>query len=516
MTGPRLLLSTVVGGLALAAAFPSLDFWPLAWVALVPWLLAVRGRGIGAAYGWGFVFGFVFNLAVLYWIPATISNYTVINEAAAVGLLVLLAAAVSGLVSFAPCAAVGEWLAGAGISRVVAYPVVWVVLEWSRNFVIAGFPWASLGYSQYRFLAVAQLAELGSVYAISALLIFVNASLAEFLIGGVSKHRRLAVAVAGAVLITVAFGGIRLATLPGADDAATLKVGLLQGNIAQSEKWDPANQDSTIDTYLELSSRAVESGARMVVWPEAAVPFLLARDPRRQRLADFAVENDVPLLVGSPGYDSRDGGPPKAYNQAWMVTPSGALAGPYDKIQLVPFGEYIPLFGLFGMVDVAVQSVGQFGRGLEYDVFEGPQVAGNGGGPARFSVLICYEGIFPALTRSFVTAGADFLVNISNDAWYGGTSAPYQHISMVALRAIENRVPIVRSTSTGITGVIGIDGRIRGATDLFVQDVVVDSINLGGVRGIYTLIGDLFVYVCLAALAGLIAVRIRLRGLLIR
>jgi len=506
-------------GLALAGAFPTLDLWPLAWLAMVPFLVVVRGRRPLTAYGWGLLCGVVFYSATLYWIPATVSNYTRIGPGAAAGLLVLLAATIAALFSFAPCAALAEWLAASGISRIVAYPIVWVVLEWLRTFAIAGFPWASLGYSQVQVPPVAQLAELGGVYAISALLVFINAALAEVVHSGWGKHRRLAVAMSVVIVAVCSFGWLRLASLRSASEEGSLMVGLVQGNIPQAIKWDPRIQDQTIDVYLELSRRAADLGAKLIVWPEAAVPFLLERDPRSARLQSFAVETGTTLLVGAPGYENRDGRD-VSFNQAWEITPEGKLVGPYDKMQLVPFGEYIPFFGLFGAVDVVVQSVGQFGRGKVPVVFDGPPIEraddSGQGRPARFGTLICYEGIFPALTRRFVERGADFLVNISNDAWYGRTSAPYQHIAMVALRAIETRVPIVRATNTGVTALIGIDGSVRRPTPLFERELVVDTVTIRPVRGIYTMIGDVFAYACILALAALVSIRLRLRSVLIR
>jgi len=507
----RALAYCAAAGIAVALAFPNFEIRSLAWVGMVPWMLAVRGRRPWVAYGYGFVTGLVCFGIVLYWIPATVSNFTRIDPYTAYGLLFLTAAAISALVSYAPCALIVEWLAAAGISRVVAFPIVWVVFEWSRNFVVAAFPWAALGYSQYDLFPVNQLAELTGVYGISALLVFTNATLVEVLVGGWRRHLRLLVAAAASIALVCAFGGLRLATLAGHGRAAALRVGLIQGNIPQQLKWDPDLQDKTIDSYIELSRRAIAQGAKLVVWPEAAVPFLLRRDERRSRLTNFADRNGIDLLVGAPGYEKRGAGVAKSYNQAWLIVPGKGLTEFYDKIQLVPFGEYIPLSFLFGSVDIAVESVGDFGRGDRYTIFSGPP-ARTAGKPTLFGTLICYEGIFPSLSRRLVARGARLLVNISNDAWYGSTSAPYQHLSMVTMRAIENRVPVVRATNTGITALIDATGRVRKATSLFVPAVVVDDVRLSPARGLYTRVGDSFVALCLLAFALLVFFRFRLRS----
>jgi apolipoprotein N-acyltransferase len=243
-----------------------------------------------------------------------------------------------------------------------------------------------------------------------------------------------------------------------------------------------------------------------VVWPEAAVPFYMGRDVRTLQILEMSRERDIDMLVGAPGLDDRGDGM-KPWNDAWLVRADGEVMGPYAKIQLVPFGEYIPLYGLFGMVEVAVEAIGQLGRGAELTIFETkPVVPTSADGkavsrPARFATLICYEGIFPKLTRAFATLGPDFLVNISNDAWYGDTAAPNQHLEMAALRSVENRLPMVRSTNTGVSAFVTDEGRIGGTTPLFHDDVVVETVLLRNVWSFYRLYGDVFLHCCQALVA---------------
>jgi apolipoprotein N-acyltransferase len=247
------------------------------------------------------------------------------------------------------------------------------------------------------------------------------------------------------------------------------------------------------------------------------VPFFLNHDPRRVRLQHFSDQTDAWLLVGAPGYERMPNGAPRQYNQAWMVAPQKGLDGPYNKIMLVPFGEYVPFGGLLGWVQKAVEAVGDFGRGTAPVVFEGPSVRGPAGNVnVELAPLICYEGIFPDLVRRFVAEHADILVNISNDAWYGRTSAPYQHLAMSAMRAVENRVPMVRSTNTGISAVVDPVGRIRSRTPLFEQVFFVDSVALVHGGSIYTRIGDVFVYACVLGSLGLAYLRRRLGAVSVR
>ncbi len=505
-------LACVAAGLSLAAAFPSLDLWPLAWLSLLPLLVCIRGRPLGTAFRRGWLFGLSFYLAVLYWIPSTIGNYTRIPVVAALLLLVLLAAVLAlGAGLFA---AGLEWMAAAGISRVVAAPVLWVAIEWTRTFFPVGFPWASLGYSQHSVLTVLQSADLAGVYGISALIVFVSAALAE-LRDGVARHRRLIAATVILFVVVLAYGRLRLAAVEGAGSTASIRVGLIQANVEQASKWDDRLQDEILARHMELSREAADRGARLVVWPEASLPFVFDSDDRSRVLVDFAAGRGTDMLVGAPGYGRRGGRPPMAYNEAWHISGEGRVSEPYDKIQLVPFGEYVPFGPLLAWVDRAVEVVGTFGRGTERVVFAGPEADFAGGRRrARFSALICYEAIFPALVRDFVRGGADFLVNISNDAWYGPTAAPHQHLAMAALRAVEHRMPLLRATNTGVSAVVAPTGRVLSASPLFETAVVVETVTVPEIASVYTAVGDLFVYLCLGTLALFVLIARAGRGIL--
>jgi apolipoprotein N-acyltransferase len=497
----------------LGLSLPSHDLWPLAWFGLVPMLLAIRGRAPRRAFAVAWVGWMAFSFVVLYWIAPTVSNYTRITAPLAIAVLLLLCAASAVFVGAFGAAL--EWLAAAGISRIVAAPTLWVTLEWLRTFFPAEFPWAFLGYSQYSVLAVVQIADITAIYGVSAVLVFVNAALAEMVRDGLRRHAGLAIATAAAVAVVLGYGFVRLAQVETARAFAEVPIGIAQGNVAQDEKWLPEKQGSTLDLYLRLSRKAVDEGARVVVWPEAALPFFLRYDPRARALQTFADETGASLLVGAPGFERpEDGGEPRQFNQAWLVVPEVGLEGPYDKIVLVPFGEYIPFGGLFGWVKVAVASVGEFGRGSRAVVFRGPEIASpQGPRPVGLAPLICYEGIFPDLVRRFVRGGADVLVNISNDAWYGRTSAPHQHLAMAAMRAVENRVPMVRSTNTGISAVIEPTGRIRSRTGLFEETTFVAQVGIVEGGSPYTRIGDVFAYACVAGVLVLLYIRRRLGSL---
>ena len=518
----------VLSGLLAAAAFPKLNLGFLAWVALVPMFVAVRGCGPGGALLRGWVAGVTFYFATLSWIAPTIDNFTRLPPPAAFALGLLLAAVCA--YNFAGAAVLTERLAAGGVTRLLAAPLAWVALEWSRTFVLGGFPWASLGYSQHGALHLIQIADLGGVYTVSALLVFVNLGFVE-IIADRRRVRRVLPWLVALPVLAMGYGAFRLAAVDRTAVEGTLDVAYVQGNVAQADKWNPDLQNEILIRHLELSAEAAAAGAELVVWPEASIPFDLAADRRAENLADFAQEHEIFILAGAPGVEADADGQELTYNRAWLLTPGRLVLGPYDKMQLVPFGEYVPLGGLFGLVDIVVHSAGALGRGDTPLVFAGPQLqelaADESGDPesgdraggdqpkevraARFGTLICYEGIFPALARRFAVDGADFLVNISNDAWYGDTAAPYQHLSMTVFRAIENRMPVVRATNTGVSAFIDARGAEGVRSSLFEPDIGLQRILVRSIGSPYRKVGDVFVYLCLLATLALL-VRARIVG----
>jgi len=500
-----------VAGVALAIAQPGFGAWPLAWVGLAPLLLAARGAAPRRAFRLGWLAGIVYYGIVLYWIAPTIATYTRIPMPLAI-VLELMLAAVTGVLIGAFSALV-EWLAASGISRVITAPAVWIVLEWARTFFPAAFPWGFVGYSQFAVLPIVQAADVAGIYGISALIVFVNAALVEVVRDGMRRHRTLVITTAAVIVTVLVYGFVRIGQVRSLD-GPTLRIGLIQANISQEQKWRPGLDDRILARHMALTASAVSRGAKLIVWPEAAVPFFFNLDERTTQIRDFARRGGVGLLVGAPGYEKRDGDTPRQYNQAWMIGPEGDVNGPYDKIRLVPFGEYVPWGGLFGLVQKAVEGVGDFGAGTSYVVFEGPPADGSSH-PTRASALICYEAIFPDLTRRFARAGAELLVNISNDAWYGRTAAPYQLLAMIAVRAVENRVPLVRATNTGVSAVVAPDGSVHGETPLFEEATIVEDVQLVRAFSLYTLLGDWLVYASILLVAGLGIVRLRSGSLLI-
>ena len=252
----------------------------------------------------------------------------------------------------------------------------------------------------------------------------------------------------------------------------------------------PKTLRATLDKYLRLTTEVAKQQPDLVVWPETATPFYFLADlPNTRTLVNKVEKLKKPLLFGSPGF-RRKGEQLTLYNRAYLLDSKGTVTDYYDKIHLVPFGEYVPWKKLLFFVDKLVQATGDFGAGKRAVVMALP--------PARIGVLICYEAIFPELSSNLANGGANLLVNITNDAWFGRSCAPHQHLSMAVLRTVENRIPMVRCANTGISGLIDAQGRILQASALFEDATMLGTLQLGNGNTIYSRHGDWFAWTCVA------------------
>jgi len=481
----------VFSGLLLVLIFPKFNLELLGWVALIPLLYAIQEEGLKNVFWLGWLTGVTWFLGSLYWVTVTMVRYGGLNFPLSVGVLLILAMYLALYVGF--FALTSRYLQmKAKLPLAVSAPVVWVALEYIRSFFFIGFPWNSLGYSQFLTGSVVQIAEFTGVYGVSFLIVLVNTTLYTIFFSYESRpfKRRLVGFGAFCLLLTLGYGFYTL-TRPRVSDH-TLTAAVVQGNIDQSVKWDPRHQEEVFNTYKRLSLQALPQKPELIVWPETAIPFYFNFDlKKREELIQLVKEMGVYLVFG--GMDAKRDPARKDYlyfNSAFFLSPEGKLLDKYDKIELVPFGEYVPYQKIFFFVDKITTAVGEIEPGSAYTVM-------TLGGDKNFGVVICFEVIFPNLVRKFIDRGAKFMVNITNDAWFGRTAAPYQHIAMVTFRSIENRIPIVRAANTGVSGFIDPYGRIVAGTDLFVERALVQSISLGGSTTFYTRFGDLFAYTCL-------------------
>ena len=490
------LILSGLSGVLLTLGFPKPGMYWFAWVALVPLLLAVRDRTHREAFGLGWFCGLVHYLGALYWIIYAVHQYGGVPLALALPVLLLLCAYVGAYVGcFALVARL--WQAHP-LMWVLGLPMVWVALELVRAHLMTGFPWANLGYTQTPLPVLIQVADLGGVYGVSWLVVLSSTALTALATrskGGITGLLVFVVCLLGTLL----YGSWRLAAVEDRQSAATpWTVGVVQGNIDQSQKWDPAFQQETLKRYESLSLQAGRNNPapELLVWPETAAPFFYRSEEKlTAQLNEIVKETGTPLLFGSPGVTLVEG-EPRFQNRAYLVNGSAILEGFYAKQHLVPFGEYVPLKKLLFFVERLVQAAGDFVPGDD----PSPLILGR----QPFGVLICYEDIFPELARAAVERGATTLINLTNDAWYGTSSAPYQHLEMARWRAVEFRVPLIRAANTGISSIFDATGRSCGILPLNQEGFLVCTVHPFRTLTFYAKWGDLFAWLCaLVAAVGL-------------
>lgn len=390
-----------------------------------------------------------------------------------------------------------------GRAAVLFAPATWVATEMGRTYIWDGFPWELLGYSQVTVLPVAQIASVVGVYGLSALVAFVSAAAAYAALEPSSRRwRPLAAAMVLAIGIGM-WGAFRVREHRLTSAGAPIRVGVLQGNIPQEQKWDPAQREAIMDRYVNMTREAIGRGAQFVLWPESSTPEAYDQDPvEAARIRKLAQQSHITLLVGSDQVEPvrpAAGKSPEVryYNAAYLVQPDGTTGAIYRKIHLVPFGEYVPLKRVLFFVGPIVDAVSDFTPGDRVVMLP---VAGH-----LASTAICYEVIYSSLIRSFVRQGSELLTTITNDAWYGWTSAAYQHWEQASMRSIEEGRYLARAANTGISGFVDPYGRVMQESNMFQSAVMVDELRFIKERTIYSYIGDLAGWLGVALTAALLA-----------
>jgi apolipoprotein N-acyltransferase len=499
VTAPKLLLLAACSGLVLTLAFPRWNLWGLAWVGLVPLFYALdRARRRGEAFFYGFTAGFIFFLLSITWLRhVTLFGlfFVVTMQAAYWGIF--------GLIFFS-LRSFSRKKKKEGHLPLLGLAAGWVVLEWVRSEVpVWGFGWNLLGSSQAPNLWIAQLASVGGVYGVGFLVFLGNMIVYAVLRHGIKRAIQTALVFSLLLTATALFGWARIQSFV-AD--SLVRVSVLQGNIPQLLKWEETYRDEILRLYLNLTELASYDAPELIVWPEAAYPGFFNREPEAERVKALVKNIEVPLLVGSPHREETG-----YYNSAYLLNRGGEVAGRYDKVRLVPFGEYVPWKPIFGFLERYAYALGvsDFSPGKE-----SPLLPLREPGP-RFSVLICFEDTFPDLARSYVRKGADFLAVITNDAWFGHSSAPYQHLQASIFRAIENGVPVLRAANTGVSafitprGIVAERVRNQEGDDTFVMGGITYPVAWAGERTFYSRFGWLFPYLCLVALAIMMILRMK-------
>lgn len=460
-----------------------------------------------AAFLTGFLAGAAYFWGTLYWLIETMTTFGGLSTPIAVFAAAMLVAYLS-LFPAAFALIFARCRRAYGTAALIIVPFAWVTTELGRQYVWDGFPWALLGYSEVTLLPIAQAASVVGVYGLSWLLALSAAAVAAMVL---ERGRARWVPAAG-VLVLVAgialWGAARLRTSSLISHGEPVRVAVVQGNIAQEEKWDPALRDAITERYLGMTREALGAGATFILWPESSTPFFFERDlTRAGAIRRLARESGATLLIGSDQVE-----PMKAttatekpqelyYNAAFLLKPDGEVGAVYRKMHLVPFGEYVPLKSLLFFVGPIIEAVSAFTPGRDPVLLP----VGN----HRVSTAICYEVIFPSLIGRSVQDGSEMLTTITNDAWYGRSSAAYQHWEQAAMRSIEQGRYLARAANTGISGFVDPYGRVLQKTDLFHPAVVIGDLRFINARTIYSRVGDLVAWISLAVVAGaLLATRI--------
>ncbi len=463
-------------------------------MALVP-LLIVLGRPARSERRpvlLGLTTGVVGFGGSLYWLTDVMTTFGDLSSGVAAGVALLLIVYLS-LYPALVAHVIGRGVRAFGRRALWAAPPIWAAGEWARGHVMTGFPWVPLGNSQIDVTPIAQAASLVGVYGLSALVVLGSVSLAWIVVGPPGRGRVVPVAAVAALIAGLAgWGAVRASRGDLLRAGTPVRVALVQGNVEQGQKWDAAFADAIYRRYLALSRAGVAQGATLVVWPESATPFTFEEHPAAEATRLLARETGARLFIGS---DQVDRAARRYYNSALLIQPTGSVGGFYRKIHLVPFGEYVPLQSILSFVGPIVERVGGFTPGDTLTIFRIREGA--------FSTGICYEAVFPELSREAVQRGSQLLTSITNDAWFGRSSAPWQHVAMARMRSVETGRYLARAANTGVSAIVDPYGRVVQQTALFEETVSVGEVRFLDGTTLYVRIGDVVPWAGLVVAIGL-------------
>jgi apolipoprotein N-acyltransferase len=496
-------VASALSGFFLFACFPRLGWAFLVWVACAPLLVALlREPRLGRGFLLAYTAGAIFLAGSCYWFVAVMEGYGGMGPVLAFGAMVLFVVVFSAF--FGVFGLVESWVArGSPVAALLLSPFLWVAMEIARTYLITGFPWNLLGYAMQP-TGLRQLASFTAVYGLS----FLAAATSALVVSVWLTPRRESAwaALASWCVVLVAANWV-LAPPPA--PAGARQACLVQPNIPMDVdsivKWAPWRDPAPLQGLVAMSVAGVAREGKsdappLIVWPENPAPFYFERDPVfRGAVERMARQSRAYVVVGSVNYADPENTQPK--NSAMVLDPEGRVLLMYDKIHLVPFGEYVPVWAFPSLVGKITHEAGNFVPGTSYHAAQMRDGA--------LGVFICYEAIFPQLVRRLAPDGPGVLVNISNDAWFGDSSAAAQHLEMACLRAIENRRFLLRATNNGITGVIDPYGRVIGRLPRHRSAVLIGRFDYLAGRTFYKAYGDVFAWLCVAIAVLIAGVQVR-------
>ncbi len=470
----------LAASLAYGLAFPKTQIAVLAFVFLIPLLLAIENQKKAGAFRIFFAFAFFSNILILYWIPRVMARYG--DTTWTLGIV--------GLIVLAAYLAVFSGLAGIFIKEKIDHSSVWGAAVWipliwiGKDLLVektfGGFPWCLVGYSQYKNIYFTQVAEIAGIHLVSFLVIFINVLLYKLL---KTKNKKIIIALLAGLLIIYGSGYGLLKRNEHMPRKIPLHlVGIIQPNSNNDLVFNFDSVQKTLNTLFSNSLVLKDQGAELVIWPEFTVPIYPLQTPHyKEQFATFSQQH-IPILAGFTDFRNSD----NVFNSVMLF--NGNKFEKYDKFRLTPFGEYILFRRWLFFVKKITDEIGDFtpGKSLHNLEFNGH----------RLATPICYEIIYPELSRDLVASGAEVIVTISNDSWFGKSAAPYQHLAMATFRSIENRRWLLRSTSNGISAVVDPAGRIIYQSPLHKPDQFIASFRYLQHKTVFTRWGYLFPYFC--------------------
>lgn len=472
----------LLSGTLTALSFPKFNLFFFAWISFIPLFFIILRHKPKQSFFLGLLAGFAYYAILIYWIPSVPAHYGHLSVPVSILIYIIFVLYLSLFWAFFSLL----------FSKIhqsfpkfvfILSPFLWVSFEYILTHIFTGFPWGLLGSSQFKNLGLIQMASITGVYGISLVIILLQSM---FLFS--MKYRKKAPFFSTLVFVFLVHGaGLwSLKKVPLTKNSFNASV--IQGNVSSDIYWEEASADeikSLFKQHLDLSYRAYESGARLIVWPEFSVPLCFSCSESlyqdfKEELFRFVQQTGCTLLLGTNEIGESNGRL-RFYNTALGLNPDLSISH-YYKMHLVPFGEYTPYKKIFSFIEKMTHAIGEITPGKEYFLHHFDNL--------RFGSPICYEIIFPNQVRKFVKKGANFIVTITNDGWYGKSSAPYQHFSMAVLRAVENRRYLLRAATTGISGIIDPFGRIISQSELMTQTFLSAKITPSQKLTIYTRYGD--------------------------
>ena len=495
-TESKRVLLALTSGVINILIFPKPELTLLSWITLTPLLMATyKESRAGRAFSLGALSGAIFFFGSCRWMIYVLRDYGDLDWVGSVLAFLLLVGYLS--LYYASFGLVFAWLSchlPQGCFLVA--PVVWVSCEYLRGHLLTGFPWCLLGYALVDYTSLAKISTLTGVYGLSFMLVLINALIASV---AIKRNRESVIRLVLAVLLLTTFTGLYYWS-PSVSARPGQLASIVQTNLSPDQKWDLESKTAVLQelTRLSLSPLSMDKDwtsatIRLTVWPETPAPFYFNQDPVfRQLMQSLAQESRSYLVFGFVDYKnpSNDLAQRDPYNSMAMLSPRGDLVSQYDKIHLVPFGEYVPYPKVFFFIDKISTEAGNFKPGNQLVVSPLDEKHKIGG-------FVCYEAIFPELVRQFAKSGAEVLLNVTNDAWFGDSAAPYQHLNMARLRAIENQRYLLRAANNGISAIVDPDGRIVNRTRLDARVVLEAGFDFRSQQTLYTRIGDWFAWLCL-------------------